>query len=73
MAGCEKCWADSYRMTYGTGGDRVDKYHELLKERNCTYEEQAGPDAEWCPKCTSKTIHQITKQCMRCGYELKID
>ncbi len=71
MASCEKCWSDSYRMTYGTGEDRVDKYTELIKERNCTPEEQAGSTSGICPKCERKTIHQIISVCMNCGFDIK--
>jgi len=45
MASCEKCWDDSYLMTFGTGKDRAEVYNELLKEREnnpCTEKEQAG-------------------------------
>ena len=64
MSSCEKCWADSFTLTYGTGEDRVEKYQQLIKERNCTPEEQAGYDAEFCPNCKRKTLHQITNECM---------
>ena len=64
MASCEKCWADSFTMTYGTGEDRIEKYQQLIKERNCTSEEQAGPDAGICHKCKRKTVHQFVGVCM---------
>jgi hypothetical protein len=67
MASCEKCWADSL----GPFGDQVDRYHRLIKERNCTPEEQAGPDAGWCDKCERKTIHQNAKVCTICHVEKK--
>jgi len=71
MPGCEKCWADSFTLTYGTGEDRVERYQQLIKERDCTPEEQAGIDAGICPKCKRKTIHQICKVCMNpdCNFE----
>lgn len=56
MASCERCWADS-------GGD-PDRYRELLSERKCTPEEQAGERAEECPACHRKTVHQICNVCM---------
>ncbi len=59
MSSCEKCWADS-------GGD-TELYRRLLSTRECTFEEQAGPDAGWCPICTKKTLHQHTKICTLCG------
>ena len=64
MASCEKCWNDSFTITYGTGEDRVEKYQQLIRERNCTPEEQAGNDAQLCPNCQRWTIHQITGDCM---------
>jgi len=63
---CEKCWADAARAA-GPYGDQVDEYRRLCRERKdnpCTPEEQAGPDAEWCPVCGRKTLHQHTGQCM---------
>ena len=30
---CEKCWADAYRRSYGTGKSQYDCYLELLDER----------------------------------------
>ena len=69
MSTCEKCWADSYRLTYGTSKCQVEKYHELLNERDCTSEEQAGIDAKICPACNRKTIHQITGVCTNCYYK----
>ena len=62
MSSCEKCWADS-----GGGGE----YSRLMYEREsagriCTPEEQAGRDADLCPECNRKTIHQYTGEPM-CG------
>jgi hypothetical protein len=57
MSSCEKCWADA-------GGD-ADRYAALIKERHpCTPQEQAGPDAKWCPDCGEMTLHQHTGECM---------
>ena len=60
MASCEKCWADA-------GGD-PEEYEQLLEERtgelNCTPEEQAGVDADFCDVCERKTIHQHTHKCV---------
>lgn len=42
MASCEKCWEDAYVLGVGTD---LDKYRELLKERDanpCSPKEQAG-------------------------------
>lgn len=63
MASCEKCWRDSM-------GD-PDRYGRLVRERNCTPEEQAGPDRAECPKCSRKACHQFTGECMACGYDAR--
>ena len=58
MASCEKCWSES---------ENTDQYHELLKIRKCTPEEQAGEESGFCPVCERKTIHQYAKSCVICG------
>lgn len=66
MASCEKCWSDAGIM----GGDKTENYANLIEERKddpCTPEEQAGHDAEICPKCKRKTVHQLTHECVVCG------
>jgi len=60
MSSCEACWKDS-------GGD-VNLYQKLVKERTCTPEEQAGPQAEECPRCHRRTLHQYTGTCTSCSY-----
>jgi len=56
MASCEKCWSDA--------GGNPDRYAELVKQRKCTPEEQAGPDAGACYACGRKTMHQHCHVCM---------
>lgn len=61
MPTCEKCWNDS------GGNPRV--YARLTEDRNlshqvCTPEEQAGTDADICPVCKRKTLHQMAHVCM---------
>jgi len=56
MASCEKCWRDA--------GGNPDRYAELVKQRRCTPEEQAGPDAGACYVCGRKTMHQHCHVCM---------
>lgn len=57
MASCENCWREA-------GGD-PDTYHELLKENECTPEEQAGgEDALHCPGCSRMTVHMYAHVCM---------
>ena len=55
MASCERCW-------YRSRGN-VDRYHELLRTEACTPEQQAGPDALWCPECGRRTWHQYAGVC----------
>jgi hypothetical protein len=64
MASCEKCWVDA------RGNSAL--YHRLLSERDCTPEEQAGPDATTCPECGQRTVHQYARVCMApdCDYYL---
>lgn len=59
MPSCEACWAAS-------GGD-ADEYARLIKINTCSPEQQAGPDARTCPKCTRRTVHQHAWICMACG------
>lgn len=69
MSSCEKCWRDSQR---GGVGDSVALYHKLIRERKCSPEDQAGPDAESCPSCQRKTKHQETGELMcGCGDEFR--
>lgn len=67
MPSCEKCWADAQ----GPYKDVVKEYSRLVKERDCTPEEQAGPDATDCPKCGRRAAHQLCHVCMACGYDPK--
>jgi len=59
MPACEKCWRDSRSCPEGT-------YSELVAERNCTPEEQAGIDARQCYFCKRMTVHQHCGICMYC-------
>jgi hypothetical protein len=43
MAACERCWADARTDAMLRGGDVVDHYHRLLRER------------ENDPRCRSET------------------
>lgn len=70
MASCEKCWSDAGIDARLLGGEKAERYGELIEKRKanpCTPEEQAGPDAEVCPQCDRRTIHQWTGECMACG------
>jgi len=70
MPSCEKCWGDAYMRTHtNPTKSQAEHYQDLIKERNCTPEEQAGNDAEECPKCKRKAMHVICKVCMNCGYD----
>lgn len=59
MSACEKCWSDA-------GGDPL-LYMNLIKNRKCSPEEQAGPGAGMCPRCGRQTLHQYTSECMTHG------
>lgn len=65
MSTCEQCWRDAYdphrRVT------NTNRYHELVRSRSCTPEEQAGRDATECDRCHRRTRHQQTGECMACG------
>ena len=64
MPSCEKCWNDS--------GGNYSVYGQLIENRKnnpCTPEEQAGNDAEKCPKCNRNTMHIYCHICMNCGYK----
>jgi hypothetical protein len=68
MSSCEKCWVDCQRMTFDLTKGRP--YSQLLDRRNgivereCTPEEQAGPDATECQVCKRSCCHQRTGECM---------
>lgn len=68
MSTCEKCWRDAHWLSEGSV---PDTYARLVKERNCTPEEQAGPDAMMCPDCRRMTMHQYTSEPM-CGCPLQV-
>lgn len=60
MSSCERCWS----MAYDPYGNQLERYQENIRAHNCTPEQQAGPDAGWCPDCGLVSLHQYTKQCM---------
>ena len=64
MASCERCWAEAFRLSYVGPKSQAEYYFELIQKRNCTPEQQAGPDAQECPVCHRKTIHQVIGECM---------
>jgi hypothetical protein len=75
MASCEKCWGDAYMRTLSNPmKSQHEHYIDLLEERYntpCTAEEQAGNDAEFCPKCERNTVHQHTHKCVICEWSSK--
>ncbi len=72
MASCEKCWGEAYLKTYEDPmKSQTEHYNELIKVSNCTLEQQAGKDAEECPKCKRKIVHQIIGTCLKCDYSTK--
>lgn len=47
MATCEKCWRDAAWRVMHLGGSQVERYAQLLKEREatpCTPEQQRDPE-----------------------------
>ena len=72
MASCEKCWSDAYTKSMcNPYKSQAEIYSELIIERKddpCTPEQQAGPDANECPKCNKKAVHQLINVCMNCGH-----
>ncbi len=68
MAACERCW----NRAYSPFGGQIARYHELLKFHTCTPEEQAGPNAQECPVCRRKSVHQFAKVCVICHWDLAL-
>lgn len=62
MAACERCWSSA-----SMASDPSAEYQRLIKERRCTPQEMAGPDATMCKKCKTASVHQHAKVCMTCG------
>ena len=60
---CERCWSDASHMF---SSSKSMAYRELVDSRDCTPEQQAGRDAEFCEKCQRWTIHQIVGACLTC-------
>lgn len=67
MPACEKCWSDAHAEAWSSQGDKVEIYHRMIDERDCTPEEQAGRDATKCTACDRITVHPYVKCCMACG------
>lgn len=73
MASCEKCWGDSKWEAHARGlfhGDAENQltiYDRMIKERDCTPEEQAGPYATECGVCKRQAVHQHVHICVACG------
>ena len=66
MSACEKCWSDTAMYD-----DHAAAYARILKTRECTPEEQAGPEAKDCNVCDRRTRHQYTGECMACGNNVR--
>jgi len=39
---CERCWRDAYPYNGYGCESQVERYNQLVNERNCTPEQQAG-------------------------------
>ncbi len=64
MSTCEKCWVDAGLKAHGISLCQVEVYRDLVRSRECTPEEQAGPYADVCGKCNRKVLHQLTGEHM---------
>jgi len=50
MPGCQRCWWDAELISRSSVEERVDIYHKLIDERDCTPEQQCGDEhfvLEW--------------------------
>jgi hypothetical protein len=66
---CEQCWIDAYELQYSRGFDSQGAaYLSIILYCNHKAEERAGADAEGCPMCARRTIHQHGRECVTCGY-----
>ena len=65
MSACEKCWRDAHRGPYC---DVAEEYRKLriarTGDKECSPEEQAGPDGKFCERCGLYSLHQVTGECM---------
>lgn len=65
MSACEKCWSDAHGDPYKSVAEEYERLIEERRDRPCTPEEQAGPDAKPCPQCGGRRVlHQHTGECM---------
>lgn len=71
MPSCQRCWRDASYIAISRCTEKVEEYHRLIEERDCTPEQQAGEEARKCPRCERMAIHEICGICMACDYEEK--
>ena len=67
MTACEKCWKDAKHESAETGCSISAAYGRLIKERDCTPEDQAGDNAWTCRNCGRIAVHPRVGICMACG------
>lgn len=65
MPSCERCWREAEAT--------LRNYQDVVRENNCSPEEQAGPDAAMCEICHRKTVHQHVHICMACQWKPSSD
>ena len=62
---CEKCWGDAYKRSLADPSkSQSDHYRELLAERVCTPEEEAG--VKICPYCKVRPVDAWGQSCTEC-------
>ena len=64
MASCENCWRYASFQSMVSGKLTASIYERIIKERNCTPEEQAGPGATRCMWCRRRRVHEVADVCM---------
>jgi len=65
MPSCERCWGLAYGRAMCDGSKmQSEHYQDLIKENDCTPEQQAGEYAETCKSCGKKCVHEIVHECM---------
>jgi len=69
MVSCERCWERSHIIAREMGEEQTEAYRRLVRTKDCTPEQQAGPEAGECGKCKTHTVHQHTRQCIACGWQ----
>ena len=62
MTGCQKCWHDAFRRSYGTEKCQAEVYQDILEERkdhHCTPRQQAGDYWDEEKQCDSRFPDEV--------------